>query len=184
MRPEVLGIHSLDGHADPREWDLSGQSEAGKLWSTLRSMPESGYLGMTTPRFMGRLPYGADWEPLEAFSFEEFDNPPDHNNYLWINSSFACGLLLCQSFSAIGWEMGRSFVQDIDRLPPHTYEADGETVYTPCAEVQMTHDACDKLMEYGLMPLVSYKNSDHVKLARFQSITDPVTGLSGKWRRG
>jgi hypothetical protein len=45
----------------------------------------------------------------------------------------------------------------------------------------LTHEACDKLMEYGLMPLVSYKNTDHVKLARIQSVTEPVTKLKGRW---
>jgi type VI secretion system protein ImpC len=79
--------------------------------------------------------------------------------------------------------MDRKFVQDLERLPVHVYESGGETVYKPCAEVQLTHDACDKLMEFGLMPLVSFKNTDHVKLARFQSITDPVTGLRGRWKR-
>ena len=181
MRPDVLGVHSLDGNADPRTWKLSADSEAGKLWSTLRSMPESEYLGMTIPRFLARLPYGADTEPLETFTFEEFDRAPEHDKYLWANACFACGLLLAQSYRESEWEMGSHLKQDLEGLPLHTYKQDGETVYTPCAEVQLTHDACDRLMEFGLMPLVSYKNTDHVKLARIQSITDPVTKLKGRW---
>jgi type VI secretion system protein ImpC len=181
MRPDVLGVHSLHGNADPRAWKTSADSEAGKLWSTLRSMSESEYLGMTIPRFLARLPYGADTEPLETFTFEEFDEAPTHDKYLWANACFACGLLLAQSYRESEWEMGSHLKQDLEGLPLHVYKHDGETVYTPCAEVQLTHDACDRLMEYGLMPLVSYKNTDHVKLARIQSITDPVTKLKGRW---
>ena len=47
------------------------------------------------------------------------------------------------------------------------------------AEVLLTEDACNKLMNHGLMPLISYKNTDRVKLARFQSIAD--TELKGMW---
>ena len=133
------------------------------------------------PRFLARLPYGADTEPLEAFSFEEFGGERADEDYLWANACFVVATLIAQSYSEYGWEMGQSLIQDLDDLPLHMYKKDGENVYTPCAEVQLTQTACERLMEYGLMPLVSYKNSDRAKLARFQSISDPVTGLKGRW---
>ena len=181
MRPDVVGVKSLEGNTDPKSWKISTDTDTGKLWAALRSMPESEYLGLTIPRFLARLPYGADTEPLESFSFEEFPDAPNHDNYLWSNSSFVCGLLLAQSFSEYGWEMGRALKQDIEGLPIHVHKQDGETVYKPCAEVQLTDIGCEKLMEHGLMPLVSYKNADRAKLARFQSITDPVEKLKARW---
>ena len=181
VRPDIFGVHSLAAHPDPREWEMSTNFDAGALWATLRGLPEAKYLGMTMPRFLARLPYGADTEPLEAFSFEEFADGPNHEEYLWANACFVVATLMAQSYSEYGWEMGQSLIQDLDDLPLHMYEKDGETVYTPCAEVQLTQTACERLMEYGLMPLVSYKNSDRAKLARFQSISDPVAGLKGKW---
>lgn len=181
MRPEILGISSFEGYADPKEWQLLSDSGATRLWSTLRSMPESEYLGMSIPRFLGRLPYGFDTEPLETFAFEEFVAGPDHDKLLWINPAFACALLLAQSFSAGGWEMGRSLVNDLERLPLYTYTAGGQTVYQPCAEVQLSHRAADVLAEYGLMPLVSFKDSDRIQITRFQSIADPPTVLRGRW---
>lgn len=181
IRPDILGLRSLEGNTDPKSWNKRKDTDAGKLWSALRSMPESEYVGLMIPRFLARLPYGADTEPLESFSFEEFPDAPVHDNYLWANSCFACGLLLAQSYSEHGWEMGRALIQDLDGLPIHIYKEGGETIYKSCAEVQLTDFGCDELMEYGLMPLVSYKNTDHAKLARFQSITDPVTGLKARW---
>ena len=181
MRPDVIGVSSLAQHTDASEWDLSVDDEAGKLWAVLRGIPEAGYLGMTIPRFLSRLPYGSETEPLETFHFEEIADTPQHDKYLWSNNCFIAALLLAQSFSAYGWQMDRRFIQDIERLPMHMYEAGGETIYQPCAEVLLTQNACEKLMDHGLMPLVSYKNTDHAKLARFQSIADPITGLRGRW---
>lgn len=181
MRPDVLGIHTLDRKTDPREWDLAADTEHGKLWAALRGLTESQYLGLAIPRFLARLPYGTDTDPSESFAFEEFTSSPPHDDYLWGNSCFAVALLLAKSFAASGWEMGRFLLQDLDGLPMHIYKSDGDTIFQPCAEVQLTQDACERLMEYGLMPLISYKNSDRVKLARFQSVSDPVTALRGPW---
>ncbi|MGH9819890.1 MAG: type VI secretion system contractile sheath domain-containing protein, partial [Pyrinomonadaceae bacterium] len=136
MRPDVLGVHSLNGNADPKGWDMTTNAEAGKLWYALRSVPEAEYLGLVIPRFLARLPYGSDTEPLEAFSFEEFDGEPSHDRYLWANAAFVCGLLLAQTFREHEWEMGTKLKQDLDGLPQHIYKLDGEPVYTPCAEVQ------------------------------------------------
>lgn len=181
MRPEVLGISSLADHPDPAEWDLAGETNESKLWAALRGQTESQYLGLTIPRFIARLPYGQDTDPLETFSFEEFAGTPVHDDYLWTNSCFAVALLLAQSYSEYGWDLSRELVQDIDGLPIHMYEESGETVFKSCAEVQLSQNACERLMEFGLMPLVSFKNSDRLRLGRFQSITDPVHILKGRW---
>jgi type VI secretion system protein ImpC len=183
MRPDIFGVHSLAENPDHRNWEMSTSFDAGTLWATLRGLPEAKYLGMTMPRFLARLPYGSDTEPLETFSFEEFSGEPIHDGYLWTNGCFLVATLLSQSYSSFGWEMGRSMVQDVEDLPLHMYKQGTETVYQPCAEIQLSQTACDLLMNYGLMPLVSYKNTDRIKLARFQSITEPVTGLGGRWSR-
>lgn len=181
IRPDLLGVHSLADKPESRMWKIAEDSDAGRLWATLRRQPAAKHLGMTIPRFMARLPYGPKTDPLETFSFEEFTDQARHDQYLWSNGCFAAGRLLAESFAENGWEMGRLLKQDIDGLPVHVYESDGETVYKPCSEVLMTQEACERLMEYGLMPLVTYKNTDRVKLARFQSIAEPVTGLKGMW---
>lgn len=181
MRPDVIGVHSLAENADPAVWKTPPDNDAGKLWFALRGQPESEFLGMTIPRFLVRLPYGADTDPLETFNFEEFPGIPVHDDYLWSNGCFAVSMLYARSFAAYGWDMGKRLIQDIEGLPVHVYESEGETVYKPCAEIQMTDVGVQRLMEYGLMPLVSFKSSDRVKLARFQSIKDPDKGLRGRW---
>jgi type VI secretion system protein ImpC len=145
-------------------------------------MPEAQYVGVTIPRTMLRMPYGEKNEPTENFSFEEFgEAASNHDQYLWGNSIFACALLLAQSFRAAdGWEIER-LVQDIDDLPMHVYKETGETKIKPGAELVMTQAAAEKIMENGLMPLISYRDSDRVRLARLQSINSSKSTLRGKW---
>ncbi len=181
MRPDVLGVHSLHENSDPAKWNTAGDSDAAKLWAALSGQAESQYLGMTIPRFITRLPYGSDTEPLDTFSFEEFESVSEHDNYLWSNGCFAVGQLLAESFANYGWEMKDRLAQDIDGLPLHVYKQDGETVYKPCAEVTMTDLGVNKLIAAGLMPLVSYRGTDRIKLAMYQSIANGGGKLLGRW---
>ena len=79
--------------------------EAAQAWQALRNLPEAAYIGLALPRFLLRLPYGADTEPVEAFDFEEMSSPFDHESFLWGNPGFACALLLGQAFSLNGWQL-------------------------------------------------------------------------------
>jgi type VI secretion system protein ImpC len=179
MRPDVVGVHSLAENADPARWKMTDDTEAGKLWAALRRQTESEFIGMTIPRFLTRLPYGSETEPLETFSFEEFADGPVHDQYVWANAAFIVAQLLGESYSSYGWGMDRQLKQDVEGLPLHVYKDGTETAFKPCSEVLLTDKAVDALMNYGLMPLVSYKNTDRVKLARFHSIAD--TKLKGMW---
>ena len=72
-------------------------------------------------------------------------------------------------------------IQEIDGLPLHVYKEQGETRLKPCAEVLLSERAMEKILDKGLMPLLSIKNKDAVRLARFQSLADPATSLAGRW---
>lgn len=50
-----------------------------------------------------------------------------------------------------------------------------------CLEVLMTLNVCQNILNLGLMPLISPRNTDKVRLARFQSIAFPQSPLRGKW---
>jgi len=181
IRPDVIGVKTLSEHPDPSDWNLSGTSNEGKLWNALRDLAESQYLGLTMPRFLARLPYGSDTEPAEAFDFEEFSGESGHDDYLWANGCFVVAKLLAQTYRELGWDFGQQFMQDADGLPLHVYKKDGQTIYQSCAEVQLSQNAAEELMEYGIMPIVSFKNTDRIRLARFQSIANPVRILKGRW---
>jgi type VI secretion system protein ImpC len=177
----LLGSSSLASSPHPREWNASPKLTKG--WADLRHLPEAEAVGLTLPRFLLRLPYGQKTSPTESFDFEEFPDLPVHDDYLWGNPAFAVALLLGQSFSESGWGMRPGTAAAIERLPVHIYRRDGEPESKPCAEVLLTEDAAERILEEGVMPLVSFRDRDMVRLVRFQSIADPARPLAGRWEK-
>ncbi len=174
----VLGCTSLAGMPDPDEWR---EPDGRQAWESLRGLPEAGYLGLALPRFLLRLPYGEKTEPLENFPFEEMSDPPVHDDYLWGNPACACAYLLGRAFLEEGWRFSPGQVSDLEGMPLHVYKDMGESVAKPCAEVALTERAARRIIDKGLMLLLSYRNQDVIRLARFQSLADPPTNLGGRW---
>jgi type VI secretion system protein ImpC len=181
IQPEMFGINSFDAVPPSDNWTIAENSVEYKLWNTLRSLPEMDYLGLVVPRFLARLPYGDRTEPTEAFYFEEFTKAVQHENYLWANPSFICALLLAQSFRESGWNLTKSIIRDIDNLPVHIYDEDGETNTKSCAEIAMTQSNCERFIAQGLMPLIWFRDTNRVRIGRFQSIGFSESMLKGKW---
>ena len=148
----------------------------------IRKLPQAPWIGLALPRFLLRLPYGKETSPLELFSFEEFGAAPEHESYLWGNPAFACVYLLGEAFLRAGWDMRPGLAREIDGLPLHVHLEDGESKVKPCAEVLMTEEGAEALIENGVMPLASIRNQDTIRLIRFQSIADPLAPLAGRWR--
>jgi type VI secretion system protein ImpC len=152
-----------------------------RAFAALRHSPVARWIGLALPRFLLRLPYGAATDSTETFQFEEMPSPPKHECYLWANPAIACAYLLGEAFALDGWKMRPGAARDIDGLPLHVYQRDGESAIKPCAEVLLTEDSVELLVECGFMPLVSFKESDRVRLARFQSVAQPNAPLAGRW---
>ncbi len=184
IRPEMFGAKSFGEIEAISELKFNEESTEGKLWLALRTASEVNSVGLSPMRMLSRMPYGNDTDSTETFSFEEFKGEILHENYLWANPSFACALLLAQSFRQFGWEeMAERQMRDIVNLPFHLYR-DNEVIKTkPCAEIVLTESFADKLLQQGLMPLLSYRNSDRVRLPRFQSVALPQQNLNGKWNK-
>ena len=176
----LLGCESLARSPHPREWNVRPGTDVEEAWRSLRKRPEAAYLGLALPRFILRLPYGAATDACEEFEFEELSETPRHEDYVWASPAVACAVLLGQEFRRSGSEM-RPRGGEIDGLPLHTYREGGEWVAKPCAVVLLTQDAVDHLLVRGLMPLISLRGRDAVRLPRFQSSGDPPRGLAGRW---
>jgi type VI secretion system protein ImpC len=179
--PHLIGCESLSATPDPRDWRWLPEPEAARRWQMLRDLPEASHLGLALPRFLLRLPYGSDTDPVERFEFEEMPEGAEHTQYLWGNPAFACVCLLGQVFSDSSWDFRPGDILDVGDLPVHTFRKAGEPQIKPCAEILLTVDAAEKILDKGIMPLLSFKNQDRVRLGRFQSLADPPTRLSGPW---
>jgi type VI secretion system protein ImpC len=179
--PRFLGCDSAFDLPEVQKRKFQMGAETTVSWQSLRRSPEARFVGLTLPRFLLRLPYGRDTEPVERFQFEEILDPSAHEDYLWGNAAFACALLLAESFADQGWELRPGTLSEISGLPVYVYAVEGEPRTLPCAEVLLTETAAEKMMEEGFMPLASLKDQPAVRLVRFQSIADPVSALAGRW---
>jgi type VI secretion system protein ImpC len=177
----LLGCESLAETPDPNDWQQLANEEGSEAWEALRRLPEAIYVGLALPRFMLRLPYGEETDPTEQFEFEEMAAQIDHEHYLWGNPIFACVYLVSEAFSRYGWDLRLGVIQDIGGLPLHIYREQGESRIKPCAEVVLTERGAERILEKGFMPLLSFRNQDRIRLARFQSLADPLTHLMGRW---
>lgn len=143
-----------------------GSLDMGDLWEQVRAIPEASYLGLALPRFLLRLPYGARTNAIESFPFEEMPAAPVHAHFLWGNPALAF-LTLLTAGGAL----------NLEGVPLHTYEHEGELQMTPCAEVWMTETQVLSLIDLGMMPLVSFRDSDRVRLAGFRAINGEELAL-------
>ena len=176
------GCASLAATPDPNDWRWQPDPTAGQLWQQLRASPEAAYIGLVLPRFLLRLPYGKDTDPIDRFDFEEFSALAGHEQYLWGNSAAICACLLAWAFRESGWSLTGGLACDVSGIPMHIYTSDGEKHVTPCAETILTERAMQVLIGEGLMPVLSVKGQDVVRVPRFQSIADPLSPLAGPWR--
>ena len=178
--PGLVGCASIAATPDPDDW-VEPSGEGAEAWAALRRLPEARFVGLALPRLLLRLPYGKETSPVDAFAFEELSSPPEHEEYLWGSPAIAAALLLGEAFLADGWSLRPGSAQEIAGLPLAFVRDDGETRAVPCAETLLTVRAMQAIVEKGLMPLLTMKGTDTVRLATFQSISEAHPDLAGLW---
>jgi type VI secretion system protein ImpC len=156
--------------------------EAEAAWQALRRSAVAPWLGLAWPRLLLRLPYGAATDPVEGLAYEELPGGPEEGRLLWGSPALACALLIGRAFEVRGWEMEPGDVLDLGDLPAYVHEQDGLPRLYPCAGAYFGERVMEAVLGRGVMPLVSWRDRNAVRLARFQSIADPVRALAGPWR--
>ncbi len=178
--PQLLGCDVI---TEPVEKWAGPGGEAAQRWQALCESPAARWLGLALPRLLMRLPYGKGGEEIDSFAFEEIPlQPGDHEDYLWGSPAFACAQLLAEAFVASGWAMAPGDRLDIEDLPAFTFEVDGERQMLPCAEAWISERAGEVILKQGVMPLLSHRTRNMVRVMRFQSLALPPVNLAGVWR--
>jgi len=149
-------------------------------WSALKSLPESAYLGLTVPRFMLRMPYGADTDPIDRFDFEEFTPREGLRGMLYASGAILAGLLLGESFIKGDGKIKLGSIMSAGDMPYYYYEdADGDKVGLPCTERLLSVDLASHVTAQRFMPVLSIKGRPEVRLGSFQSLAGKQ--LAGFW---
>lgn len=168
--PALIHCDSFGAHADPDDWKHSLASDIAERWHALRGLPGAQYVGLALPRFLLRLPYGKHTEAIDSFAFEELPADLPHEAYLWGNSALLGGYLFASAFQAGGWDMDFEEIGEIGELPVHAFNQNGESGVKPCAEAWLTERAAQKILSQGLIPVMSIKGRDAVRIAALQSL--------------
>jgi type VI secretion system protein ImpC len=146
-------------------------------WKGFRDSEDSRYVALTMPRVLGRLPYGAENKPVEAFNFEETVDGKDHDKYLWMGAAWAYAARITDAFARDGWFARIRGVEGggkVEALPVHTFPTDDGDVAAKCpTEIAITDRREFELSNLGFLPLVHAKGKDFAVFMGAQSAQKP-----------
>jgi type VI secretion system protein ImpC len=176
----MFGSGSIESLFAAGELKLTADTRETKLWTALRGSAEAPFIGLCAQNVLARLPYGAATEEIDSFAFEEFGEEFSHGDYLWFNPCFVLTLLVAGSYRRYGSDLWGRLANEVGKLPVHTFASEGESHTKPVAEVCLTESAAEVLVENGLIALAAFRDSDRLRVIRWQSVAAPATSLGGK----
>lgn len=170
----AIGARSLDLNPDD-------QSRLAKeAWVALKDVPEAAYLGLCSPRFLLRRPYGAKSDPCYAFPFEEFSMQAGTRAMLWANPAAFAAVMLAQSYTQNGEKMKLGSVLTLGDQPYHiVIDRYGDQIALPCTERNITAKKAKQTVARGYIPVVSIKGRDQIRLGGFGALSGGL--LRGPW---
>lgn len=175
--PTLMGFDSWQELSNPRDLTKIFGTAEYAAWRSLRDSDDARYVGLTMPRFLSRLPYGAKTEPVEEFAFEEDTTGANSAKYAWSNAAYAMATNINKAFALYGWCTRIRGVEaggTVAGLPCHTFPSDDGGVDMKCpTEISITDRREAELAKNGLMPLLHRKNSDEAVFIGAQSLQKP-----------
>ncbi|MBK8232235.1 MAG: type VI secretion system contractile sheath large subunit [Candidatus Eisenbacteria bacterium] len=159
--------------------DLHSVFEAPQYakWRSFRDSEDARYVGLTCPRFLLRLPYGAETVPVKEFDYNETVTD-SHDKYLWGNTAFTFASRLTDSFAKYRWcpnitgPLGGGAVED---LPVHVFDSMGSKEQKIPTEILVSERREYELAEEGFMALTMRKGSDNACFFSASSAQKPKT---------
>ncbi len=174
---DLFNLESYTSLDQPRDLGKIFDTTEYAKWKSFRATEDSRYVGMCLPRILGRLPYGPDTKPVEAFNYQEGVDGTEHSKYLWSNAAFALGARLTNSFAKHHWCAAIRGVEGgglVDGLAVHNFRTDDGDVAMKCpTEVPITDRREKELADLGFIPLVHCKGTDYAAFFSVQSAQKP-----------
>ena len=175
--PDLFNLPSYTSLDAPRDLAKIFDTTEYAKWKSFRMSEDSRYVALCLPRTLGRLPYGKDTKPVEAFNYEEHVDGSDHSKYLWMNAAYALASRMTNSFSKYGMCVAMRGVEGgglVEGLPVHNFYTDEGDVAMKCpTEVPITDRREKELADLGFVPLVHCKGTDYAAFFSVQSGQKP-----------
>jgi len=176
--PTVMQMDSWGELANPRDLTKIFTTPEYAAWRSLRESDDAKYLAMCMPRFLGRLPYGAKTDPVDAFNFEEDTTGSEHGKYSWCNAAYAMATNINRSFKTHGWCSRIRGVESggaVENLPVHSFPTDDGGVDAKCpTEIAISDRREAELSKNGFLAMIHRKNSDFAAFIGAQSLQKPA----------
>ena len=182
--PQMFGLNTFEELAAPRDLADKFQSTEFSKWRGFRETEDSRFVTLTMPRVLARQPYGREARQIDEFDFQESPDdghgaprPLAHDDYCWMNASYALGARLTSSFFDSGWctaIRGAEGGGKVSNLPTHTFMSDEGDVSEQCpSEIAITSRREKELSDLGFLPLCHYKNTDYAVFFGAQTTQKP-----------
>ncbi len=176
--PQLFRMESWQELPNPQDLQQIVSSPDYASWQSLRESEDARYIGLTMPRVLARLPYGADTVPVKGFAFEE-ELDGKHDHYVWMNAAFAMGVNINRSHKLYGWGTQIRGVESggtVLNLPVHTFPTDDGSVAMKCpTEIAIDDRREAELAKLGMMPILHRKNTDVAAFIGAHSLQDSET---------
>jgi type VI secretion system protein ImpC len=173
--PAMFGLDDFNGLPQLKDLKTLFEGPQYTKWQSFRETEDARYVSLTLPRFLLRLPYGPDTQPVKVFNYEEGVSA-SHEDYLWGNAAFTFASRLTDSFAKYRWcaniigPMGGGAVED---LPLHQYEAMGAVQTKIPTEILISERRDFELAEEGFVSLTMRKGSDNAAFFSANSVQKP-----------
>jgi type VI secretion system ImpC/EvpB family protein len=192
VHPSFFGLDSFTAlERSLKLGDIFEQPDYIK-WRALRQAEDARFVGLTLPRILMRLPYGAPGAPRDALGLREDVEGPDRSHYLWGNAVYAFGGVLIRSFANSQWLAdirgvrtgvdagGTKVCLDdgglVSGLPVHSFATDRTGVAVKCSTDVIITDSQEKgIGELGFIPLCHCYDTEFSVFYGNQSIQKPAT---------
>lgn len=177
---EMLGLESFTDLPNPRDlakvFDKSNPENT--KWLSFRDSEDARFVALTVPHVLGRLPYGKDTTPVDAFDFEE-DVSGGHDQYLWTNAAYSFAGRLTEAYARHHWCVAIRGPEGgglVEGLPIHTFQTREGDVGSKCPTEVLIPDTREKeLSDLGFIPLINCKNTDYAAFFGANSVQRPKT---------
>ena len=172
--PELFSVDSFSDLGKARDLAKIFDTVEYAKWKAFRESDDARYVGLTVPRFLGRLPFNpVDGSTTEGFNFIEDVDGKDNQKYLWCNAAYAFGTKLMRAFEDYGWCAAIRGVEGgglVENLPTHTFKTDEGEVALKCpTELSITDRREKELSDLGFISLVHCKNTSYAAFFGAQS---------------
>ena len=175
VAPSFFGVDSYQELPAIKELKAVFEGPKYAKWRSLRESEDARYLGLTSPRFLLRVPYDPTENPVRSFNYKE-DVSADHEHYLWGNTAYLLATRLTESFAKYRWcpnIIGPQSGGAVEDLPVHLFESFGQLEAKIPTEVLITDRREYEMADEGFIALTMRKGSDNAAFFSANSVQKP-----------